>query len=165
MSDERRESIVGAFIAWTLCGVLWFYSYLAALSVGGVVLIFAVLLTVLLGTKSTAHRFKVGVWVAFAAWLAWWALVVAGPAEGSAGWMLWAGIAFALLALGGGIGALGLPFGTGVLAFVTFTWTLDRESFDNPAVWAGVGLAVAGLSLALWLAYGLRARLVATDGS
>src|SRR5690606_18376403 len=46
--DDSRDTMIGAFTAWTVCGLLWFFAFLSALSVGGVVLILAIVLTILL---------------------------------------------------------------------------------------------------------------------
>lgn len=155
----KRDSSIDAFIAWAICGLLWFYSYLAALSVGGVVMILAVLLTVLLGRRTISSRFRVALWIAFGSWVLWWVLVVAGPASRSVGAMISAGLAFLLLALTGGPGALGLPFGIGLFAFVSGNWIADGGQISgNDRLLAGIGLAVAAAALAVWVVLGLRAR-------
>lgn len=154
---DSRDTMIGAFTAWTVCGLLWFFAFLSALSVGGVVLILAIVLTILLGTHERSRRFRLIAWGAFGVWLVWWVLVVAGPAQGSAGWMLYAGVAFLLLAVRGGPAALGLPFGIGVFAFVAFTWLVGDEWLTPREIWAVAGLAVAALSFALWVLLSLRA--------
>ncbi len=142
---RQDDSVLGAFIAWAACGLLWFFSYLGAFSVGGVILIPAVLLTVLLATKAMPTRWRPVVWVAFGAWVVWWLLVVAGPARVSADWMLGAGVGFLLLALGSLPGSLGLPFGAGVTAFFA---GLGLET-GTAMTW--IGLAVAVAALVVWL--------------
>ena len=71
--------------------------------------------------------------------------------------MLYAGVAFLLLAVRGGPAALGLPFGIGVFAFVAFTWLVGDEWLTPREIWAVAGLAVAALSFALWVLLSLRA--------
>src|SRR5690606_34604297 len=111
-------------------------------------LILAIVLTILLGTHERSRRFRLIAWGAFGVWLVWWVLVVAGSAQGSAGWMLYAGVAFLLLAVRGGPAALGLPFGIGVFAFVAFTWLVADEWLPPREIWAVPSPAASALSSA-----------------
>jgi hypothetical protein len=140
---------VGAFIAWAVCGLLWFVVYLTVFSVGGAVLVFAILLTVLLATKAVPS-WRSPLWVAFGVWLAWWVLVVAGPARDSSGWMVMAGFLFLLAAAASAPGSLGLPFGAGLTAFAAGF----RVEAGTALVWVGIVTATA--ALLAWLFLGRR---------
>lgn len=157
---RRDDSIhgVGAFAAWAVCGLLWFVVYLAVLSVGGAVLVFAILLTVLLATKAVPS-WRLPLWVAFGVWVAWWVLVVAGPVRESSDWMVIAGFGFLAAAVASAPGSLGLPFGAGLTAFAS-GFQLEGGA---ALIWGGVATAAAALVVWLFLARrsGERSRIAA----
>ncbi len=132
-----------AFAAWALCGVMWGFSYLAVFSVGGVILPFAVFLTVLLAKDGLPSPVRRVAWGGFAGWMVWFGLIVAGIGRASSGaWVLGAVSFLGLLYVAGPAGA-GLPLGLGLTA-------VRAGLLGESALWVTIGgvtcvLASAGV--------------------
>jgi hypothetical protein len=145
-SDGERTLGWSAFTAWGLCGMLWAFTFLGMFSVGGAILPFAVLLTVLLTKEGLRPSVRRIVWIGFASWLGWWMLVLSGAARVTGAAMVYGAVAFLGLVLVAGPAGAGLLAGLGLCAVL-----VGLTGGEPTMVWLTVGMVVCALGVSAFL--------------